>query len=241
MSWIGFGLFCVASLITGLRLLALWRREHVPGALLCAVGLLGMGPFGFVPSMLSPIVAGVSYPLGVVMWAVGFASLNLGATAVVFFTANVFRPSSAAVVRAAWFVVAAVTACWLAELTMNQFAPDRPAGPAARLSDWIRVGALGWAGVESMIYWQRMRRRVSLGLADVVVANRFWLWGIGAGAAALSCGIDATVKLVDARAYEWAWLNLANSLGGIVAAVSFILAFLPPARYVAYLRASIAR
>ena len=45
-----------------------------------------------------------------------------------------------------------------------------------------RAISLGWAFGESLRYWRLMRRRVAVGAADPVVANRFALWTIWTGA-----------------------------------------------------------
>lgn len=53
LAWIGFGLFCLSSLVVGSKLLRLWWRTRELPELLGGVSLLSMGPLGFVPTMLS--------------------------------------------------------------------------------------------------------------------------------------------------------------------------------------------
>ena len=46
------------------------------------------------------------------------------------------------------------------------------------LVDLLAQALYLWTSVESLTWWRRMHRRVALGLADPVVANRFFLWGV---------------------------------------------------------------
>jgi len=46
-AWIGFAAFFVASLVCGVRLVALWHRNRELPELLIGLGVLGIGPVGF--------------------------------------------------------------------------------------------------------------------------------------------------------------------------------------------------
>jgi hypothetical protein len=106
---------------------------------------------------------------------------------------------------------------------------------------WLNYGTmiLGacWAAAESLGYWLRMRRRQAIGLADAVVTNRFWLWGVGSLARLgmlLSGAVSQT--FIEGRtgaelSSQIAVVLTTTSLFGVVVSVSFWLAFFPPRLY----------
>ena len=70
----------------------------------------------------------------------------------------------------------------------------------ASASILIVITAIGhstllWTFVECLLHYRRMRRRVSLGLADPVVANRFLLWSIWTGALVVQTGLQLGTRL----------------------------------------------
>lgn len=96
---------------------------------------------------------------------------------------------------------------------------------------------LAWTACEALRHAAALRRRLRLGLADPVVANRVQLWG---GAMALSAGMAAftttgQVLGVDLMATT-AGMAVISCLG-VVAAGSIYLAFLPPRFYTAWVGA----
>jgi drug/metabolite transporter (DMT)-like permease len=97
LSWAGLGLFCVVSLVVGIRLLRLNRVTGLRPELIASVALLGIGPFGFAPALFSPQLVELSPDLGDATWAAAFVCLNLGTTAAYLFTQQVFRPGRPAV------------------------------------------------------------------------------------------------------------------------------------------------
>ena len=91
---------------------------------------------------------------------------------------------------------------------------------------------VGWGSFESLRYWTRMKRRARLGLADPVVTNRFFLWGLAAGAAGAGSALGVGVSLVTGLSHmEIPWVIASSSAHGFVAAVAISLAFVPPPAY----------
>jgi hypothetical protein len=97
----------------------------------------------------------------------------------------------------------------------------------------LMVGlCLAWTGLESLLFYRQMRRRLALGLADPVVTNRFLLWAV--------FGVTTTAILVVNAGYHLAGVNTLNdpvcrlvtTLGAFVASSAMYLAFVPPAFYV---------
>ena len=93
------------------------------------------------------------------------------------------------------------------------------------------------AGAEALLYWRKMRRRLRLGLADPVVTNRFFLWGLGAGAAGVGSAVGIGAQLATGLTpLEIPWVTLSSSLHGLTAAIAMWLAFLPTDGYRRFLR-----
>src|SRR5262249_16178730 len=59
----------------------------------------------------------------------------------------------------------------------DRFAPPVLPGPSYWINFAARVSGVVWMSVESFRYGAMLRRRLRLGLADPLVANRFLLWG----------------------------------------------------------------
>jgi len=106
-----------------------------------------------------------------------------GAAALYLFTRQVFRPGSRTGAVLCASGVAAVALTTVAVFATGAVSDER--SPAVLCTNLARVGAPAWAFVESLRYWRMMRRRVSLGLGDPVVADRFRLWALWTGALSL--------------------------------------------------------
>jgi hypothetical protein len=64
------------------------------------------------------------------------------------------------------------------------------------------------------------------------VTNRFFMWGVGAGAAGVGTAVGITAQMLIGRPpLEIPWVTLSSSMHGLVAAVALSLAFLPTAAY----------
>ena len=93
-----------------------------------------------------------------------------------------------------------------------------------------------WSGIESGRYYLLLRKRMSLGLADAVVTNRFLLWGVSAGAAGLGCAISTGFQWsTGVVPHEVGWVLACSSAHGLVAAIGMWLAFAPPAAYARFI------
>jgi hypothetical protein len=96
----------------------------------------------------------------------------------------------------------------------------------------LQVGALLWGAGEALRWWRLMRRRLALGLADPLVANRFLMWGIGAGAAGVGSLVGVVAQVATGVSMrEIGWVTVSSSAHGMLAAVAIWLAFVPPAAY----------
>ena len=233
LTWIGFVGFFLAATVVGVRLVALWWRTRQLPELLIASGVLGIGTFGFAFSVFA-MLAFESHPgWARVLWGTAMLAMSVGGTTTYVFTWIVFRhPQLWA--RAIVVLAAALFAgTWLAQLFTTGFAfhPGAMTDPITLVASGVRIGALAWASIESLAWWRMMRRRGRLGMGNPVVENRFLLWGVGIGAAALGSVVGLVVPMLTSLTSMDPVLQLSSSLHGLAAAVAMWLAFLPPPAY----------
>lgn len=124
-----------------------------------------------------------------------------------------------------WTIWALLAICWFAELATTGFAAGDSAGPAIRVTDWLRNGALLWGGWEALRHHALLRRRRAYGLADPEATRRVLYWGLALGGAGLSSTVDATAKLIVEKAWEFPALTLLNAVVGTLSAIFLFLAF----------------
>jgi hypothetical protein len=133
--------------------------------------------------------------------------------------------------------VVAIALSLLASFALESFSPGlrvatlHNEGLGLRLFMGALAIPLGWGTYESLRYWELLRKRVKLGLADPVVADRMRLWGIGTLSACV-INVSTTVAAlfgVDFAVTTWGAFVIAPL--GLVAAGSMWFAFIPPAAY----------
>jgi hypothetical protein len=234
---IGFAAFFVSSLAIGCRLLWLARRNRGLPELLIGLGILGIGPAGFALTIFAMLASG--HP-GLVFATLATAQLAIsaGATSAYVFNWQVFRPESRLAQAVIGLAVAGFAVTFVGRWLHGSYALP------VRLDPWMLgttanvIVCMWWGAFESLRYWALMRRRVRLGLADAVVANRFLLWGIGIGAAGVGSAVGSVMMLASGNAVRGLdGSTLSNSLFGLVSAVAMWVAFLPPAAYRRWLTA----
>ena len=110
---------------------------------------------------------------------------------------------------------------------------------------WLYYGTYAaggaWVMVEPLRYYRAMRKRLSLGLAEPLVANRFLLWGVGsvgrffmvvAGAIPSVFFAKDTIKFAPGLV---GFTLLAVGLVGLGVAISYWLTFFPTQSYVRFI------
>jgi hypothetical protein len=157
------------------------------------------------------------------------------------FTWQVFRPAETwgkAVVAtgAALMLTSLLLATWLLA-----HAPAEASSPVVTRNAML-IGMLGycgcflWSSIEGLVHHRNARKRMALGLADAVVANRFLLWAIfGLTASGVNAAsVAGTLLGVDPSRSPLVLIPL--GFLGFAASVAMYLAFLPPAAYLAFVR-----
>jgi hypothetical protein len=231
----------VVWFVTGIRLLVLSRRTRGTPELMLGGALLLQAGIGYPLSVTAPY-AGDLAPL---VWLVSGGCNNGGMVLLFAFTARVFHDQT----RWAWILVGAFAALSVIQAGGNVL--GQIGGDAASRAESLQVwgaGSLslsgiawGWTGLEALRFHSLLRKRVAIGLADPVVANRMLLWG-AMGAIALSCVIvDAVLLYTAGELGRTILLPLVTAIAGLLVSVCMILAFWPPAAYLARIRGSAAR
>jgi len=231
----------LTGVVVGVRLLALGRRSGQQPELLMGLGLLLVAVVGGPMAAIGRTPALVATPLGDALLGIGLLATQLGIALFAAFTCRVFRGDSLWATLLVVGIAGALGVEWLGLLTasaqgrtMEEILPHtRPWGIAI-------VATLGlvfaWTGVESLAYYARLRRRLAIGLADPVVANRMLLWAIAGFAIAVLSSVIAACMLGGMAPLRNSLPLCAIGAAAVVASTCWALAFLPPASYLAALR-----
>lgn len=227
---IGGGSFLLVMTVLGFRLLFLaWRNRAIPELLLALAFLFG-GSLGATVEAVASATAEQMENAGSLV-AVGKVFGLVGMLTNCLFIWWVFRRHDGW----AWGVVSGVMA-----LQISGFVGHWLGGTfetAVQHPTWFWVELAGrlaspiWLGIEAFVYWQRMRRRVALGLADPVLCNRFALWAL-ASAFGVVCLLTSVPPLFLEAGHPLLDLDmLLFGVFGVLTAASYWLAFFPPAAY----------
>jgi hypothetical protein len=228
---LGVSAFAFASLVLGVKLVALARRtrqfpELAIGLSFLLAGFVGLG------LLLAAQEGGFDPVLALRLRLAGMAVSNCGYALLASFVWRVFRPGS----RAGRLGFAACVAGLAIGLAAQWWQSEPTPVPVAHAGFWLslatQIGAYLWAASESFGYWWMLRKRVALGLADPLVANRFLLWGIGTSAV---IGIWLHMGASIARRAQASMTDvdfLVIAALGFTCAVTCWIAFLPPRGYV---------
>lgn len=234
----GFLAFFVVALVVGVRLVALARRTRQLPELLIGVGVLGIGPVGFGGILAATLAEPGSPGLARVLGGAAAIAVASGVAAKYVFNWRIYRAESRLAAMACGAGIAGVALAVALEGVATGFSPRAWRGAGWHvLRSAFQIGCLLWGASEALVYWGKMRRRVRLGLADPLLANRFLLWGIGAGAAGVGSAIGVVAQLVTGRPpLDQAWVTMSSSLHGLVSASALWLAFVPPQAYRRWVR-----
>jgi hypothetical protein len=197
------------------------------GYLLCSAGMAA----AMLTEQPSPrLVAGL---LGS-----GYAATIAGLCAALVFQWRVFWPAERWPVALMGVFLLAMLAGWLGYATSGALATGRYQGGWVWL---LYAGMLAtnlWVGIEPLVYHAKLKKRVRLGLAEPLVADRFLLWGLGSLARAAMILLGPLSALVLDRLGAEARLSYSSltlvlaSLLGLATSVAYWLTFNPTATYV---------
>jgi hypothetical protein len=239
MAWLalGFLLQIAACALVGGRLLALFHRTRKLPELAFGAGFLLLGVLGQPVAVLARSPLGGSPELAGWLLAWGLAAQSLGCLCLDVGTWRVFRPAST---RTGWLIagVAALFAVSLAGHGLGVgFAGGTDRGGFYWAGLLARGGSFAWCAAEALLYHRRMRRRLRLGLADPVVANRFLLWGVASLGLVVAFLTFLAAKLAGVNAATSGPFLATSFAAALVCGVAMWLAFFSPAAYTRWIAA----
>lgn len=231
--------FILASLVTGARLLLVARRTRELPELTLGLGLFLMGGLGYPMTLLAEFGTFMPDAARAAFLAANVLSGVIGLSLFAFFTARVFRAESRPAMAAVWVIGALFCAAFLYRAFAIGFAPIALGGsPPMILHSVVTVVTLGWAGVESLLVYNQLRKRMRLGLTEPVVVNRMWLWAQGMFCAMALTGISSACASLGIPFNQTTAGILIIGIMGSIAAGSIWFAFFPPNAYMRWIRAS---
>jgi hypothetical protein len=233
--------FSVLAIVIGLRLIALSRRTQRGPERSLGLGFIGTAGLGYgllMFAMLGKRAAGWNDAPAYYTWliALGWIFHNLGVTFMLDFVHRVFRPEDGWARILKYTLNLVLWGGWLADAFTGGLTSNRPG-----LYYWIAFSVIGtyplWTAVEAFRYWKLMRKRVALGLADPLVANRFLLWTIASTSTVASIWLVEVptflgYERMSAAAEKITSITmLCTSAFGIATICTYWLTFFPPAWY----------
>ena len=151
---------------------------------------------------------------------------------------RVFRPQAAwAGVLTAAVLVAVVTAMVVRVVSPGLAAFVEDGRGVWKFHAAIAIAPLIWAGLESQRYFDMLRRRCRLGLADPVIVDRFRLWAIGMLLAASVTAVSIVLEIQGRTMVNVPIGGVAIGILGSLSAVAMGFAFVPPAAYTRWVAA----
>jgi len=238
-------IYIAVVLTLGVRLMWLAvRSRQLPEALLAIHFLLccGLGYLLMVIGLSAVREPGLLPAAAVTgMLAVGTFGSCVGVFAGICFNYLVFRKNEAWARGLVALSAVTLTTGFIGYGASGGFALGRFEG----VWFWLYYGTYGagaaWVMVEPLRYYGAMRKRLSLGLAEPLVTNRFLLWGVGSVGRFLMVVGGAIPSVFFAEyAIEFApgivgFTLLAVGLVGLGVAISYWLTFFPTQSYVRFI------
>jgi hypothetical protein len=233
---------CILMLAVGLRVLGVARTSGGSTEALIGTAFVAMS-LGGLPALFSGhedvFPSATARP---VLFAFGQALLSLAFACLYLFAWRCFGPDSGWRRVLALAGVTSQIAVFGALGLVEGYEPT--GGSTIRVAVITRGVVMLWAFAESLRYWQLMKRRQRLGLVDPVVVNRFALWSCWTGGL-VGCIVVAAISRLflgklslDFSSVRDSALLLAGMCALVVSVGSLLLAFLPPAAYLRWVRRS---
>lgn len=214
----------VTGVTVGVRLLVLQRRTGgIPELVIglaalstCVAGLVRSWMVGLGPDA-SPLALGISKTLFALLYSGAPIGMTLG-------TWKVFRPDDrwahALAVALVAVLAATIPTVWLSE-SLQQ------ARSIVMLSAGLVVSI--WTASEALLHYQKLRRRMRLGLADAVTSAQFLFWGLAMVANTASRLVTlAIVSTTSVEPLKVTGFMLPAALLGFATLAFLYLAFFPP-------------
>jgi hypothetical protein len=231
------GLLVLISLAVGLRLVALRIRGGGSPELLLGLMLLLTVGIGY-PGLIAAERASAEWARS--LYVIANLGVNAGFAMLYVFTWRVFRADSGWARSLAGLGVLALFANVVVRvadaLGRPELRPPSEMVAQSLIQTSLVVVPYAWTAWESIRYYERMRRRVRLDLADPVVCNRFLLWGLTSVFVIAGVALNSAALALRINIFETPAILFASSATGLAQAVLLLLAFLPPRSYLDWVR-----
>lgn len=232
------GLFSVVtSWFVGLRLMLLARRTRQLPELLIGLALfLAAGCWSPLVSIGRQATA-LSDPVRATLVVAGAVCGVAGMSSLALFNWRVYRPGDAwAGVLAGAIAVSLVVVFVLQGLGIGWVDYARTEQGPWLLASWVGVVIYLWACSEAWRQYRMQVRRRALGLADPVVTDRMRLWALSMAAALAASFTLASCQALGIPVAGTAPGLLITAVVACFAGTCLLLAFVPPAAYLARVR-----
>jgi len=230
---------CVVGVLLALRMLRLARRTRELPELMIGLHMVAL-VLGYSIEFVGMEVGGSQPSLGI--WLRGTANLLYAVSIFVYllFTWKVFAPKRRWAPVLVMMATLALVVGWTGEVltTDFDFSPARFAAPWFWIAFVPRMIGVGWASFEALAHHSKLRRRLSLGLAEPLATNRLLVWGI----AALSewmIYLSVAITILAGRPDGFLTGNAALwvSAFGVGGSACMWIGFFPPDRYKRWIEA----
>jgi len=221
----------VACGVVGARLLWLSSRTRRSPELLLGAAFVLLGGIGYPLAIVARGGPGGAPSPNLLMLAL--AVQDLACLCIYANTWQTFHPDR----RWLGGVCAVLAVAFTASVVAKLGTPDPDGGPWYYLGFGLRAGAFAWAAWESQRYSGLLARRLRLGLADPIVADRFRLWTLSTLGILLGFGIFLVGRLTTENVGAAPWVLVATSAVSLMSATGMWLAFVPPAAYLRWVEA----
>lgn len=237
--------FIAISWVLGVRLLLLARKTRQVPELYMGASVLLIGGLAYPFALLTNVPSLRGTLAGALAFVACVWFVHGGVMATFLFVFRVFRPNAALVRRAVQAAAAVLLVTLLAQTRIAWLRLPIEETMAANLVPstvllTMAVLAYTWSAIESLRYWGLMRRRGQLGLADPVATNRFLLWGLSGAVMVVGAGTNLLASIVTPLSVMHPYALLVTSACGFTSSTALVLTFVPPARYLSWLRAQTA-
>jgi len=232
ISFFCLGVFGLVSLVVALRLLLLASRNHQLPEFLIGLSFLTGGVLG--RGLFAVALAADSLPgaLRVGLYMGGRFMLVICCLAIALMAWRVFQRDQAWA-KVLFLVLLAMAAIHSAvDVFVTLPGEHLYEGFGFWLGTVAKTGAFAWGSWEAIRYYRMLRRRIPLGLADPVVANRIALWGVAAGLIGFLFVMTPAVHVITGLPQESPGFSMLQSLIGLAVALCIALAFFPPRAYI---------
>jgi hypothetical protein len=228
---LGVSIYCLASLVVGARLLLLARRTGERPELLIGMAFVTGGTAGYTLTVASIQLQDSTPELSRTLYYLGMLMLVSGAGCLYRFWQRVYHPGNAKAAALCYAAILAMFVALAAQWATTTASSNLPESNWYRFQLFVQTGAYAINVFANGRFYRTLQRRVAIGLADPIVANRVMLWAAGSAVVVVQYSYTIALVLMAAPGERAAANPAIISALGIAVSVLIVLAFFPPPVY----------